>query len=97
MKERILEILNEKMLDHYPLGILPEGEFDNIAEKILSIFEWMDLNENEPPENINLLVKNPNSLIYLAEWDKKKKRFIPQCEEFLGGDYACGMLWKLVI
>lgn len=49
----------------------------NLAEELFKP-KWVSVSEQEPPLNIELLIKSPNGLIHLASWRKAYNIFTCQ-------------------
>lgn len=53
---------------------------------------WKHVNEQEPPTNIELLVKSPNEIVHLASWREGYKVFTCQCKNESSSNWQ----WKLI-
>lgn len=91
MKEQILEIAEKLRLE-----LITEYEAETLLLGLLGLLgvsgSWVYVNEETPPNNIELLAKAPNGTIHLTSWRPAYDIFCCQCKS----ESAFNWQWKLV-
>ena len=88
MKEQILEIAEKLRLE-----LITEYEAQNLLLGLFGVSgSWAYVNEETPPNDVELLAKAPNGTIHLTSWRPSYRIFCCQCKSESAFDWQ----WKLV-
>lgn len=88
MKEQILEIAEKLRLE-----LITEYEAQNLLLGLFGVSgSWLYVNEETPPNDIELLAKAPNGTVHLTNWRPAYDIFSCQCKSESAFDWQ----WKLV-
>lgn len=66
--------------------------YNGFLEGFFAGNKWKYVNEQEPPTNVELLVKSPDEIVHLASWREGYKVFTCQCKNESSSDWQ----WKLI-
>lgn len=88
MKEQMLKIAKDLEQD-----TITETEAQNLLLDLFGVSgSWVYVNEETPPNDIELLAKAPNGTIHLTSWRPGYDIFCCQCKNESAFDWQ----WKLV-
>lgn len=85
MKEEILEIADKLRNDEITTDVA-KSLLSDIVNRFVTVYE------QEPPHDIELLVKAPNGVIHLSNWRPAYGIFTCQCKH----ESSDGWSWKLI-
>jgi hypothetical protein len=65
-------------------------DVDEVVDNIITLFDFIDVIDETPPKNIELLAKSPTGVIHLTSWREAYSIFSCQCK----GESTYGWSWK---